>query len=246
MRIRIYQIDLEKDSERLAFESLSHMERIHGSREVNSAIYQLTYDGSVECGDLEGVFRIFNVAHPEDYRGRSLSVSDVVEVIESDSVDSGFYYCDSFGFAKIAFTPPSTELIRVVLVEPGKTARDAAIDGTLKGMQALVGGYIEVLQQFPDGAVLVCCEEAKQEHRNLNRAIYGRDWNGGTDGLLDIIAGTFFICGTEEDEFVGLDETQCARYLSRFRYPERFFRSRGQIQVVQYEPNGEHDEEETR
>ena len=105
MKIRIYQIDLEKDSERLAFESLSHLERIRGSREVNSAIYQLTYDGSVECGDLEGVFHIFNMAHPEDYRGRSLSVSDVVEVIESDSVDSGFYYCDSIGFEKIVFTP---------------------------------------------------------------------------------------------------------------------------------------------
>ena len=246
MKIRIYQIDLEKDSERLAFESLSHLERIRGSREVNSAIYQLTYDGSVECGDLEGVFRIFNVAHPEDYRGRSLSVSDVVEVIEAVSVEPGFYYCDSFGFAKIVFTPPSRELIRVVLVEPGKPARDAAIDGTLKGMQTLVGGYIEVLPQFPDGAVLVCCEEAKLERRSLNRAIYGKDWNGGAEGRLDIIAGTFFICGTEEEEFVGLDETQCARYLSRFRYPERFFRSRGQIQVVQYEPNGEHDEEETR
>ena len=48
---------------------------------------------------------MLNINHPSDYRGRSLSVSDVVEVYESDAVPQGFYFCDSVGFKQVAFHP---------------------------------------------------------------------------------------------------------------------------------------------
>lgn len=39
----------------------------------------------------------------KDFRGHSLSVSDIVEVGEGSSVAKGFYFCDSLGFKKVKF-----------------------------------------------------------------------------------------------------------------------------------------------
>ena len=49
------------------------------------------------------IFRIFNIDHPKDFRGHSLSVSDIVEVVDSNSVKSGFYFCD-FAYIFIRIT----------------------------------------------------------------------------------------------------------------------------------------------
>ena len=47
------------------------------------------------------VFR-FNIDKPEEFKGRSMSVSDVVEVT-NDQGNAAFYYCDNIGFKKIEF-----------------------------------------------------------------------------------------------------------------------------------------------
>lgn len=44
---------------------------------------------------LEKIFFIFNMEHPKDFRGHSLSTSDVVEI------EGVKYYCDSFGWKKL-------------------------------------------------------------------------------------------------------------------------------------------------
>jgi len=44
------------------------------------------YEGEINCSDLEEVYRMFNLNHPEGYHGRSLSVSDVVEVIDPPKI----------------------------------------------------------------------------------------------------------------------------------------------------------------
>ena len=65
--------------------------------------YQNVYTGKLENDDvntnieicLHKIFEIFNIRHPEDYKGRSLSVSDIV------FIDGNYYYCDSFGWTKL-------------------------------------------------------------------------------------------------------------------------------------------------
>ena len=62
--------------------------------------YQKVYEGEIEGGNseyfiLEDLFSIFNVNHPEDFKGHSLSVSDVVEL------DGKLWYCDSYCWHKI-------------------------------------------------------------------------------------------------------------------------------------------------
>lgn len=48
---------------------------------------------------LEKLFEKFNINHPEDFTGHSLSVSDIV--ILYDDKDYKYYYCDSIGWIDV-------------------------------------------------------------------------------------------------------------------------------------------------
>lgn len=105
MKIRIYQINPQKDTAKVIFQPFTLLEKLQGNHEINSKIYDLIYDNEVDCKDLEDVFELFNINHPSGYKGRSLSVSDIVEVYESNAVKPGFYFCDICGFKKVSFNP---------------------------------------------------------------------------------------------------------------------------------------------
>lgn len=58
---------------------------------------------------LEGLYTKFNVERPEDFRGHSLSVSDIV-ALKTDAVVS-FHYVDSIGFQELqGFMKPENYL----------------------------------------------------------------------------------------------------------------------------------------
>ena len=99
----IYQINTDRDNNRICFLGLDSLERFQHSKEVDPALYDRTYDGKLDCSSLETIYEKFNIDHPADYKGRSLSVSDVVEIRESDTLNPGFYFVDSIGFKSISF-----------------------------------------------------------------------------------------------------------------------------------------------
>lgn len=101
--IRIYQIDSKRDVNRVKFESLDRLELYQGHSNVDPSIYDVVFDGSVDASNIEDIYYVFNMHHPANYRGHSLSVSDVVEIISSKDIPKGFYYCDDFGFKTIEF-----------------------------------------------------------------------------------------------------------------------------------------------
>ena len=101
MKITIYQMAAEPDNARLMFMDLTYVQTACGGR-VPAWLYQAVYSGELEARSLEDVFYIFNMAHPEGYKGRSMSVSDVVEV-DQPVGGSVFYFCDTVGFRRIAF-----------------------------------------------------------------------------------------------------------------------------------------------
>ena len=104
MEVKIYQINTDRDKNNVVFESLDFFTRGPGdSPDIDASLYDVVFEGEVDARDLEDVYRIFNVEHPEGYKGRSLSVSDVVEVISADDINPGHYFCDSIGFKQIAF-----------------------------------------------------------------------------------------------------------------------------------------------
>lgn len=100
MKICIYQIDLSLDGKNVAFRSCGEILSQYGGR-VPAELYRRAYEGTVEAENLEDVFYIFNMDHPENYRARSLSMSDVVEIIEDHG--SSFHICDTFGFKEVDF-----------------------------------------------------------------------------------------------------------------------------------------------
>ena len=105
MQIKIYQIDMERDVNNVCFMSHNRLQKFQGSTDIDSKIYDLVYEKAILCNSLEDIFRILNIEHPKDYKGRSLSVSDIVEVIDSKIIENGFYFCDSVGFKKVVFHP---------------------------------------------------------------------------------------------------------------------------------------------
>lgn len=97
-----YGISMEEWHKR-AFEPLSRM-RQHGI-EPDEKTYLFVYTGAYHEGIgsknavLEHLYNQFNLHHPEDYTGHSLSVGDVV-VLKQDGTLS-CHYCDSFGFKEL-------------------------------------------------------------------------------------------------------------------------------------------------
>lgn len=176
----IYQINMDRDSANVCFIGMESLEKIKGTKKVNAAAYDRVYDGKMDCISLENIYQKFNVDHPADYKGRSLSVSDVVEIRESDTLNPGFYFVDSIGFKKISFdkslckepVKATNGKISVLLVEPNKYPKMIEIDDTLEAMQAVVGGDIEEYMPFEDEVAIVCHEEGKLIGLPPNRAIY--------------------------------------------------------------------------
>ena len=103
MKIKIHQISIDRDINRVMVMSLKATKKFQHADKIDRNIYDEVFSGSVDCRNLGDVFMVFNLYHPEVYRGRSLSVSDVVEVIESETTEPGYYFCDSFCFQKIEF-----------------------------------------------------------------------------------------------------------------------------------------------
>ena len=92
MIIRLYQVNTLKAPEKVF---VSHAE----AGNISLSDYDCNYVGYVDCEDLEAVYRMFNINQPARYIGRSMSASDIVEVIDSATeVKPGFYYCDNIGF----------------------------------------------------------------------------------------------------------------------------------------------------
>ena len=100
--------------------------------------------------------------------------------------------------------------MKIVLVEPGKEARLAEISGSLQSMQQLVGGIIQAIYPWTDPVAMICHDEGKILGLPFNRVL--EDY--------DLIAGPFFICGIQGENFASLTDQQVKTYLEKFRRPQ--------------------------
>ena len=239
MEIRIYQINSDRDTDGYKFMGMDWVKKHWGEQGVDSEIYDKVYEGTIDGSSLEDVFCTFNFSRPVGFKGHSLSVSDVVEVIQSSETESGFYFCDSIGFQKVEFdtsrVPDKEEKIRVVLLEPGKLARVADIDSSLEGLQKTVNGLIEAAYPFEEEVCIICNEEGKLNGMPLNRAIRCEGQ------ITDIIAGPCFVCSCDKANFGSLTEAQQQKYLKLFKYPEHFLKINDQIAAFPYNPQKNKD-----
>lgn len=103
--------------------------------------------------------------------------------------------------------------MKVLVVEAGRQPMVKEMEGSLRSMQEVVGGYIQAVYPWNEEVALVCNEEGKMDGMALNRPLY--DDRGQ---LVDIIAGTFFICSApmDSDTFQSLTDEQIERYSRLF------------------------------
>ena len=103
----IYQLKHNPELNHLRFEGTESLKRMGITKDNFDAIkpgnYELIYVGElselqeqIEGETLEAIYEKFNIDHPEDYRGHSLSVSDIV-VLHQNGENSA-HFVDSFGF----------------------------------------------------------------------------------------------------------------------------------------------------
>ena len=97
MKFKIYQLKKEHDD--AMFLSLDMLK--HFNLEFDFSKYKEVYEGNMNANGLGDLFAIFNIDRPADFKGHSLSVSDVIQIIESDKVEAGYYFCDSFGWKEV-------------------------------------------------------------------------------------------------------------------------------------------------
>lgn len=95
--------------------------------------------------------------------------------------------------------------IRILIVEPNKEPYQKKIQNTLKDLQNIVNGYIEVLQ-LEHNVDIICNEEGKINGLPLNKVV---DY--------DIIAGTFIIAGHKDSETISLSRKQIKKYKEMFK-----------------------------
>ena len=94
----IYQIKDDSPGENYAFMNMSFIES-HGMQ-IKKEDYKLVYVGELSGNmSLDDIFERFNIDRPEDFRGHSLSVSDIVVLNDGEKVTA--HFVDSISFEQL-------------------------------------------------------------------------------------------------------------------------------------------------
>lgn len=100
----IFQMKRVPSTRYMRFESYNDAVEMNGGKLLTEDLYDLVYTApieNVESADvmLNEIFVKFNIARPQDFKGHSLSMSDVI-ALDIDGTVS-YYYVDSIGFKKM-------------------------------------------------------------------------------------------------------------------------------------------------
>ena len=125
----IYQLKRGDETRDLRFEPYDRLTA--AGHTVDPANYDLIYSAPLAPGtSLEAIFTRFNIDHPKDFKGHSLSVSDVV-VLHQNGQDTA-HYVDSIGYRQTPeFLQPQNYLKHVEdIVEQNDNNFDGIINNT--------------------------------------------------------------------------------------------------------------------
>lgn len=126
---RIYQLKRGENTRELQFESYDRLKE--SGQTLNPDHYVKVYEAELTAGlSLEDIYTRFNIDHPKDFYGHSLSVSDVV-VLHKGGKDSA-HYVDRFGYKEAPeFLKPKNYLKHVEdIVEQNDNNFDGIINNT--------------------------------------------------------------------------------------------------------------------
>ncbi len=163
--LRLYQINERRDKDRVMFMSFAALEDLsrRSSRPViDRSIYDLVWEGDLGDVDLDEVFYIFNSENRPNKCSRSLSVSDIVEVMHNpDENKNGVWFCDSFGWKKVGVSCYGSETMVEVLyarsayVNIGEPAKIHLSNG-----DCLTTSVVEHIINHPSGCMEVITQNS--------------------------------------------------------------------------------------
>ena len=146
----IYQLKSGEELHYHRFEPLERLERC--GLFVDPDNYEKVYTGALpENGStmmkLEGIYETFNLHRPENFKGHSLSVSDIV-VLHEDGKDTA-HYVDSIGFEEVpVFFKQEPDRFRYYITE------DATRHGTYPYMDETdQARFTSQLHKYEQGAI---------------------------------------------------------------------------------------------
>ena len=155
----IYQLKSGNETLDYRFEPLDAIR--NNGLSVKPENYEQVYTAPLtEKDNLESIYTRFNIDHPADFKGHSLSVSDIV-VLHQDGKDTA-HYCDRFGFSQVPEFLQPERAAEVTIPTPDQMATQERISTprgsfcvtnmTREQMQA--AGY-GVHHQSDDGKYLI-------------------------------------------------------------------------------------------
>jgi hypothetical protein len=102
---RVYQLKHGDEYRDIRFTGLDELKK--AGQSVNPQNYDFVYSGALRGKSLDELYQMFNFSHPSDFRGHSMSISDVVVI--SDGKMETAHYVDRVGFATLdKFTTPES------------------------------------------------------------------------------------------------------------------------------------------
>ena len=162
----------------------------HGYK-VTREYYKLVYDDFLEEQDtLESLYVRFNVDHPEDFRGHSMSVSDVVVLYKDGDVKS--YYVDSIGFAEVPEFLMKQELQKDIRTQMENQIDHVNVSGkllTAEEKELILKGAsqfdnMESADQYVREVILYLAEHGKQglhTEQDEERGIQKEPWKAAEE-----------------------------------------------------------------
>ena len=98
----ILQLKHIDETDEFRFMPYWHIQKLENQPTIDH--YEVVYNGPIEqsagaAEQLEALYTRFNIDHPDDFRGHSMSVSDIVALKVVGEVS--FHYVDSVGFQKL-------------------------------------------------------------------------------------------------------------------------------------------------
>ena len=165
----IYQIRDDSPGENYAFMNMSFIES-HGMQ-IKKEDYKLVYVGELSGNmSLDDIFERFNIDRPEDFRGHSLSVSDIIVLNDGEKVTA--HFVDSISFEQLdSFLNLEEQVLSELAYEVGE--RYFAIQRTEEGYDY---SFYDEDFRLIDGGVYendeISIEEAAEE------LLEDEGWNG--------------------------------------------------------------------
>lgn len=120
--IKIYQLNDEKNETR-NYKYMDYDFLKENNLTLNLDLYNEVYEFEVEdvksLGSMtevcDRIYTRFNLNHPEDFKGHSLSTSDIIMIGER------YFYCDSYGWVEVKFEKPKVKkTINIEVLDGGE------------------------------------------------------------------------------------------------------------------------------